>query len=790
MKFSLEWLSRFVAPLPPLDILCERLTMAGLEVESTETSEATLEQVVVARITEVKAHPNADQLHVCTVDTGDGSLREIVCGAPNVRADMMACLALPGALLADGNPVTVGEIRGVRSQGMLCSAAELGLGDDDSGLLELERDAQPGSPLGTLCQAKDTRVELGLTPNRGDCLSLLGVAREIGALQGLPLQLPKTVPVPPVSPQEFPVRVLEPELCPRYAGRVLEHVDASRPTPLWMRERLRGAGVRSISLVVDVTNYVMLALGQPLHAFDLDTLSDGIKVRRAAAGESLELLDGSSPALDETCLVIADHQRALALAGVMGGRDSGVHTGTRRVFLESAWFEPVAIAGTARRLKLHTDASHRFERGVDPAGQVRAIEMATQLLVELAGASPGPVTCVDAGEMPVPQPITFRLDRANSLLGTAFSGTETRTIFERLQLQVVEGGDVWRVTPPSYRADLGREEDLVEELARLAGYANLPVSLPTATLALNPESSETALPDFIRDALAGAGYTEVVTYSFIAPEAWELFADALPPRVLANPISSEMAVMRATLVPGLLGVLVHNQKHQTNDQRIFELGMVFREEAGGLLQTNRVAGVVMGSLAPEQWGCASRSADFFDVKQDVESLLQACGLNEVAFVSAEVPGLHPGATARLVAAGREVGMVGLVHPRVCRRLELTGAPVVFELHLPALLETSLPAFKPFSRFPSTRRDLAIVVAEEVSAAEVTRCIRRAGGALLRDLQLFDVYRGQGIDSGKKSLALGLLFQAPSSTLVDSQVEALVTQITEQLRVELRASLRV
>lgn len=407
MKFSLEWLSRYVAPLPPLDMLSERLTMAGLEVESTESASATLEQVVVARITAIKAHPNADQLRVCTVDTGDGNLREVVCGAPNARAGMLGCLALPGALLVSGNRVSVDEIRGVRSHGMLCSAAELGLGDDDDGLLELEGDAIPGSPLGTLCQSEDTWIELGLTPNRGDCLSLLGVAREISALQGLALTLPDTSPVPPVSPHEFPVGLREPALCPRYAGRVLDGVDASRPTPLWMRERLRGAGVRSISLVVDITNYVMLAVGQPLHAFDLDTLVGGIEVRRAGAGESVVLLDGSKPALDENCLVIADHQRVLALAGVMGGRDSGVNVDTRRVFLESAWFDPVVIAGTARRLKLHTDASHRFERGVDPSGQVRAIEMATRLLVELAGATPGPVNCVEAGSLPVPHPIPF-----------------------------------------------------------------------------------------------------------------------------------------------------------------------------------------------------------------------------------------------------------------------------------------------------------------------------------------------------------------------------------------------
>ena len=790
MKFSLEWLSGFVAPLPALETLCERLTMAGLEVEGTETYTATLDQVVVARVTGTRAHPNADQLRVCTVDAGDGREREVVCGAPNVRPGMLACLALPGARLVNGVNVAADAIRGVRSEGMLCSAAEIGLGDDDAGLLELQANAVPGTTLGALCPAEDTWMELGLTPNRGDCLSLLGVARELSALQGLELKQPDTTAVAPAHPQEFPVRLQEPALCPRYAGRVLEQVDANRPTPLWMRERLRSAGVRCISLVVDITNYVMLELGQPLHAFDFDALVGGIEVRRAFRGESLTLLDGSTPVLDEACLVIADSQRALALAGVMGGRDSGVHADTRRVFLESAWFDPVAIAGTARRLKLHTDASHRFERGVDPDGQVRAIEMAARLLVELGGASAGPVRCVEAGQRPMPNPISFRLARANSLLGTRFSEADARAIFQRLKLRIEGDGEVWQVTPPSYRSDLSREEDLVEELARLAGYANLPASLPSIELSLQAEPPETALPDLVRDALTGVGYTEAITYSFIAPELWDLFAGTLAPRALTNPISSEMAVMRASLIPGLLGVLAHNQKRQVGDQRLFEVGMVFREEGTGLMQTNRVAGVVMGTAEPEQWGRVARSVDFFDVKQDVESLLRACGLGEIDYKPAELPGLHPGATAQLFVAGKALGSVGLVHPRVCRRLELSGTPVVFELSLQALQDAGLPSFKPFSRFPSTRRDLALVVAEEVPAGEVLGCVRRAGGELLRDLQLFDVYRGQGIDSGKKSLALGLLFQAPSSTLVDSQVEALVTQITEQLRTELGASLRV
>ena len=790
MKFSLEWLADFVTPTPRADELRERLTMAGLEVEDTAEVAATLSGVVVGKVLDVQPHAGADQLKVCTVDAGEANPRQIVCGAPNVRSGMRACLALPGAVLVGSRQVADSEIRGVLSQGMLCSAAEIALGDDDSGLLELESTAVPGTPLATLCCAEDSLFELSLTPNRGDCLSVLGIAREVAALQDLPLREPTPAPIPAGSPSTFPVTLRAPAQCPRYVGRIFEQVDAAQPTPLWMRERLRRSGVRSISLVVDITNYVMLAVGQPLHAFDLDTLRDGIVVRSAVADESLELLDGSRPVLDAGTLVIADGRGPLALAGIMGGRESGVTASTRRVFLESAWFDPVAIAGTARRLKLHTDASHRFERGVDPTGQMRAVEMASQLLVELAGAVPGPLVETATGEPWSPRVIPFRLTRANSLLGTAFSPGEAADIFRRLRFTVSSQHEIWHVSPPSERADVTREEDLVEELARLAGYANLPTTAPQPALSLRLPPAGTELPEHLRDTLATLGYNEAITYSFIAPDLWDLFADGVQPRALANPISSEMAVMRASLTPGLLAVLLHNQKRQSNDQAVFEVGLTFREDATALRQENHIAGVRMGSAQPEQWGSPGHAVDFFDMKRDVEHLLEACGVHGVSWEAAQIPGFHPGATARLQLGEQCLGVVGVVHPRVCRRLELASAPVAFELALNALQRAGQPAFQPFSRFPSVRRDLAVVLAEDVPAGAVLACVRRAGGELLRDLQLFDVYRGQGIDSGKKSLALGLHFQAPSSTLVDSQVDAIVAGIVTQLRAELGASLRV
>lgn len=790
MKFSLEWLADFVTPTPGADDLRERLTMAGLEVEDTAKVEATLSGVVVSKVLDVQPHAGADQLKVCIVDAGEASPRQIVCGAPNVRPGMLACIALPGAVIAGHKQVGDSEIRGVLSRGMLCSAAEIGLGDDDSGLLELESTAIPGTPLATLCRAEDTVFELSLTPNRGDCLSVLGVAREVAALEDLPLQIPVPAPVPANSLATFPVALHEHRQCPRYVGRVFEQVDAAQPTPLWMRERLRRSGVRSISLVVDITNYVMLAVGQPLHAFDLDTLRDGIIVRASIPDETFELLDGTRPVLDAGTLVIADGRGPVALAGVMGGRESGVTASTQRVFLESAWFDPIAIAGTARRLKLHTDASHRFERGVDPTGQMRAVEMASRLLVELAGAVPGPLVETAVGEPWSARVIPFRLDRANSLLGTAFSSEEAADIFRRLRFAVSSRNDFWHVSPPAERADVTREEDLVEELARLAGYANLPATAPQPALSLRLPPHGTELPEQLRDTLATLGYNEAITYSFIAPDLWDLFADGVQPRALANPISSEMAVMRASLIPGLLAVLLHNQKRQSSDQAVFEVGLTFREDASALRQENHIAAVRMGSAQPEQWGAPGRPVDFFDVKRDVEHLLEACGVRDVQWEPARVPGLHPGATARLRVGEWCLGVVGVLHPRVVRRLELSDAPVAFELAVDALRREGQPAFQPFSRFPSVRRDLAVVLAEEIPAGAVLACVRRAAGELLRDLQLFDVYRGQGIDSGKKSLALGLHFQAPSSTLVDSQVDAIVTGIVTELRAELGASLRV
>lgn len=794
MKFTTEWLGDFVSPLEAPEVLCDRLTMSGLEVEAVASLDIPLERVVAARVVSAAPHPAADSLKVCEVDAGAHGMFQIVCGASNARAGLVACLALPGSLIAGGVAVKTTSIRGVESNGMLCSAAELGLGDDSSGLLELPVDVLPGAALAALCPPADTLVELSLTPNRGDCLSLLGIARELGALAKVECREPATHAVAALTSSVLPVSLAEPAACPVYAGRVLEDVDASATTPLWMKERLRRCGVRSISIVVDVTNYVMLALGQPMHAFDLDRLRSGIEVRRPRAGETLVLLDGSEPELLASDLVIADGAGPVALAGVMGGLASGVQTGTRRVFLESAWFDPIQIAGTARRLRLHTDASHRFERGVDPTGQTRAVELATRLLVDLCGARPGPMTLVRAEGVPAAAPanIHFRLDRANSLLGTDIDEAEALDIFHRLRLAVSRQDRHWLVTPPPHRPDLGREEDLVEELARVRGYDQIPAGSPSPALQLALGDNARDHLGRIQDALVSAGYLEAITYSFIAPELWNLFGEGLEPVALANPISREMGVMRPSLIPGLVSAALHNQHRQVGNQRLFEAGMVFRQTRGqsGLEQQSRVAGLATGQAQPAQWSGASRPVDFYDLKQDVVNLLSMLGWHGAEFVPAAEPGLHPGACAAVRLAGQVIGHVGELHPAVVRSLELAGTPVVFELALPGVAGSPRPAFEPFSRFPAVRRDLAVVVAEETPAGAVLALVSEVAGPLLRDLQLFDVYRGQGIDSGKKSLALGLLFQAPSSTLVDSQVEALVSDILRQLDLELGASLRV
>ncbi|HMM75095.1 MAG TPA: phenylalanine--tRNA ligase subunit beta [Gammaproteobacteria bacterium] len=789
MKYSVEWLRDWVDVAWDAATLAERLTMAGLEVDGVESLPADC-PAVVARIERVAAHPQADQLKRCTVDAGAHGRVEIVCGAPNARVGVLAPFVPAGGVLPGGRRIEAADIRGVRSLGMLCAAAELGLGDEAGGLLELDADAVPGTALADYLKLDDLIVEVGLTPNRGDCLSMLGLAREIAALLGQPLPRPQ-MPAVAATIADLPRVMLEaPEACSRYAGRILRKVDVSRPTPLWMKERLRRCGLRSISAVVDITNYVMLELGQPLHAFDLAAVHEEIRVRRARDGESLTLLDGTELKLPADALVIADARAPLALAGVMGGAASGVGAATRDILLESAWFEPIGLSRTARRQGLHTDASHRFERGVDPDVQRRAIERATALVLACCGGEAGPVAdVVTPTHRTQRAAFAFRPARVPAVLGLDPGPAEVRDCLLRLGLEIEAAGESWQVTPPSWRGDLTREVDLIEEVARLVGYAAIPETMPRGSLHLGALSPRTVALERARATLVSLGYFEAVSFSFIAEPLHAAFRPGSAPIALANPIAADMSTMRPSLVPGLLAAVRFNRNRQQPDVRLFEYGLAFFEEDGELRQRNRLSAVVAGRALPPQWGTASNEVDFFDLKQDLDSLLSALGCTALRFEAASHPAYHPRQYARVWCGERCVATLGRVHPAVLRGMDLAGSALAFEIDWDALPAAHPAAFQPLSRFPSVRRDLALVVAEETTAEQVLRCVSAACGAALRDLQLFDVYRGQGIDSGKKSLALGLIFQSASSTLTDTEIDELVAGVVAAVGRDLNGVLR-
>ncbi|MCP5151880.1 MAG: phenylalanine--tRNA ligase subunit beta, partial [Chromatiales bacterium] len=749
---------------------------------------------VVAEVKAAEPHPDADRLRVCTVDDGGGELLTVVCGAPNVRAGARYPLARSGTRLPDGKKIRRSKIRGIESNGMLCSPIEIGLGEDADGILELAADAPIGMDLRVHLQLDDTVIDVDLTPNRGDCLGLAGIAREVGVLNRAPVTPPEVKPVEPTIPDVFPIHLEAPIDCPRYIGRIIRGIDPGAPTPVWMRERLRRSGVRSISAVVDVTNYVMLELGQPMHAFDLALLDREIRVRRACTDERLVLLDGTELRLDEGALVIADASRAVALAGIMGGEHSGVGDDTRDVLLECAWFHPRTVAVEARRRGLHTDASHRYERGVSTDLQRLATERATALLVAIAGGSPGPLNeAVDERTVPTPAVIRLRASRIERMIGEPVGETEVVDILERLGMSVQaesdagNDGTAWTVTAPPFRSDVTIEADLIEELARVRGYDRVPEITPSGRLDVSPLPEGRLSVERVRDRLVERGYQEAITYSFVEPELQStLFPDARS-WPLGNPMSSEMSTMRVSTWPGLLGALRNNVNRQIERVRLFETGLVFFEEDGALRQVERIGGVVMGTVAPQQWGLGAAPADFFDVKADVEALL-ASG-DGLAFAAESHPALQPGQSARVTRDGDPIGWIGGIHPAVVRDWRLPGPVFVFELDLDAVRASATPRHTPVSRYPAVRRDLALVVDEAVSAAAVQACIAQAGLAVLKKFEFFDVYRGEGIDSGRKSLALGLTFQDASRTLGDADVDTCIETIVGRLRDELGADLR-
>lgn len=793
MKVSYHWLKEWADFELEPQALADALTMAGLEVDELSPVAEPLDGVVVGRITTVEPHPDADKLRVCTVDAGSGEPLTIVCGAPNAREGLRVPLATLGTTLPGGMKIKAARLRGVASSGMLCSEPELGLGDEASGLMELPADAPVGKPLAAYLGLDDHILDIDMTPNRADCLSVQGLARDIGAIAGVSVAGPAMAPVADQSDRTFPVRLDSPPDCPRYAGRVIEGVNLEAATPLWMVERLRRSGLRSLHPVVDVTNYVLLELGQPLHAFDLDKLSGGIVVRRAADGERLTLLDDREVELDMGMLVIADDSGPVALAGIMGGLNSAVDTTSNDIFLESAWFDPAAIVGRSRKFGLATESAHRFERGVDPELQTRALERATALIVEIAGGRPGPIIDIrESDHLPVTRPVRLRLDRLNRLLGTDLDDETVRGILDRLgmtvEMQEVAGsGPVYSVLAPSARRDIAIEADLIEEVARIHGYDRLPERRPGGSLAIRATGERQWPETALRNSLVADGFVEVMTWSFVSPEQLARLGRASQAQELANPLSRDQSVLRTTLLAGMLETAGANLRRQQSRLRLFELGTCFEKQGSGLAETMNLGLVLAGRARRESWNNPQREVDYFDLKGQVEKLTARSGGAQWRFEAPAEQGeeapawLHPGQAARIIRADETVGWMGQVHPGVVRQLDLPGRLFAAELALSPLLARDLPRYEAFSRVPGVRRDLALLIPDEVSASDLVETVRASSGTELRDVILFDLYRGEGVEQGYKSLAIGLIFQSLSSTLKDAEVDALVNRAVEALQ---------
>lgn len=784
MKFSENWLRAYVNPDLDSDRLAHALTMAGLEVEALESVASPFDKVVVGEVLSLEKHPDADRLNVCRVDIGAGEPLQIVCGAANVYAGAKVPCALVGAQLPK-MAIKQAKVRGVESSGMLCSESELGLADESSGLLLLPPDATVGQSIRDYLGLDDKLYTLKLTPNRSDCLSVAGVAREVAAVTGAALNLPNAVVVLASIPDRIAVAVDEPAACPRYCGRVLKGLNAAAPTPEWMARRLKRSGLRPISGIVDVTNYVLLELGQPLHAFDLAKVQGGIRVRFARSGEQLELLNQQVVALDSDMLVIADEAQALALAGVMGGQASAVSDSTVDIVLESAFFSPDTIAGKARRLTLSTDSSYRFERGVDFAATRAALERATQLLLEICGGAAGEITEVMA-ELPQRTPIRLRVARVNQVLGISLSAAQIAALLFRLQIDFSEDGGAFQVTPPSYRFDLAIEADLIEEMARLYGYDNIPALPPRGSLNMLAQSEAARGRDALRALLTARDYQEVINYSFV-DAMWERdIAGNDSPLPLRNPIASQMGVMRSTLFGGLIDNLRFNLNRKQERVRLFETGCCFTQSAEGFDQPERIAGLCYGNAQPEQWGEAARAVDFYDAKADVEALFWPA---TPRFEAASHPALHPGQAAKMWLEGEFLGWIGTLHPKWQQKYELPAAPVLFELEMAALLLGRVPVFAEIAKFQAVRRDIAVVVDEGVSVQTLLDGMSDRLPEVVSELALFDVYRGKGIDLGKKSLAFRVLMQDTRRTLTDEEVDAVTAQLAEVLTSRFGAKLR-
>lgn len=792
MLFSEAWLREFSNPSCNTEQLVAQLTMAGLEVDRVTPVAGTFSGVVVAVVQELAPHPQADKLRVCKVDAGFAEPLTIVCGAPNVAVGMKVPLATVGATLPGDVSIKASALRGVMSSGMLCSARELGIEEQADGLWALPADAPIGADLRELLKLDDHAIEVDLTPNRADCLSVRGIAREVATLSGAAFHpLPRPV-VKVAHEQTLAVTVEKTAACPRYLGRLITGIARDAVTPHWMSERLRRSGIRAISPVVDVTNYVLLELGQPMHAFDAGKINGGIRVRYAHDSETLQLLNGQRVELSGDVLVIADSSQALAFAGVMGGSDSAVDEQTTDIFLESAFFTPSVIMGKARRYGLTTDSSHRFERGVDPELPRVSMERATALLLEIVGGAAGPIVeCVDEAALPRRVPIDLRETRIASLLGLTLSREQIETILSSLGMQVREQDNGWSVTPPSFRFDIAIEADLIEEIGRVYGYDNIPKRAPCGRVSLQPESETRTDIERVKDVLVARGYHEAITYSFVDAERLAYLDPATDSFVtLQNPISSDMSVMRTGLWVGLIEAALKNLNRQQTRVRLFETGLRFsRNRQGEIIQTPGLAGLVVGGLNHEQWGEKSRGANFFDIKADVEAILRLAGQEaNVTFVPGKHDALHPGQCAEIRLQQDFLGWVGTLHPRLEKAFGFEQPVFLFELEQALLLQRDVVRFKPLSRFPLVRRDIAIIVHESVRSADLASCVKQQD-ALIREVLVFDVYQGQGIENAMKSIALGLVLQDDNETLTDVRVDAVIADVLAHLKKEFNAQLR-
>ena len=790
MQISEAWLRSYVNPPISTETLVEQLTMVGLEVGSVEPAAALFSGVVVGEVISLQQHPDADRLRICQVAVGQEELLQIVCGARNVRVGLKIPAALCGAVLPGDFKIKKSKLRGEDSFGMLCSEKELGLAAEANGLMELSIEAPVGVDIRDYLSLNDSIIEVDLTPNRADCLCVEGLAREVALLNKMDWSITEVNKAVVSHPETLKVSIEVPTACPLYLGRLINGVNAKAITPLWMQERLRRSGLRSLGPLVDVTNYVLLELGQPLHVFDADKLSGGITVRWAKADESVTLLNNEVVKLDNEALVIADDEKVLALAGIMGGNDSAVSEKTHSLFLECAFFTPLTIAGKARRFGLHTDSSHRFERGVDATLQARAIERATQLIIDIAGGNAGPIAEVTTEEsLPKRYSVLLRRQKIEKTLGMVLADEYIIDIFQRLGMTIHSHADGWEVVPPGFRFDIAIEADLIEEIARIYGYNNLPRSSLLMRSELSSATESLLELDRVKDLLVDRGYQEAITYSFVDEEIQKIVMPDDEPIRLKNPISSEMAVMRTTLWCGLLKAALYNTNRQQSRVRLFESGLRFVQQNGQTHQQKMLAGLVLGAAYSEQWSESSRRVDFYDVKADIQALFTLTGC-EVDFHSATHASLHPGQSAEILSAdGQKIGWLGMLHPNLEKQLGFDTQVFLFELDQNLMLNKRISVFRSLSKYPSVTRDLALIVNEDVSASEIINCIKKSGETALQDVIIFDVYRGKGIEEGKKSIALSLVIQDDMQTLTDSEVDAIVSRLLLLLANEKNAKLR-